>query len=202
MTTIPKSRKIELFDAPTITPPGEIPDDIDTDFIADFFDYSSLLNGLLEDEVRSKVAEMGVALAPGSTVTQLFGDPVGEGLSLVHAWFGPHLSLFRHSHPSAGDCLYFVLKGSIAMGSRSLGAGAGFFVPAAAAYKFKAGPDGVEVLEFRGGGGVAGAPDIKLEESSLNDLQRVIDTANAHRHDWRAPTTVGGSACTGVSCES
>ena len=70
-----------------------------------------------------------------------------DGFSLVRAWFGPHYVLPRHTHD--GDCLYYVVAGSLKMGSQVLDAGDGFFVPSDAPYAYEAGPDGVEVLEFR-----------------------------------------------------
>ena len=63
------------------------------------------------------------------------------------AWFGPHFVLPRHTHD--GDCLYYVLEGSLTMGSRVLAAGDGFFVPSDSPYAYEAGADGVVVLEFR-----------------------------------------------------
>jgi quercetin dioxygenase-like cupin family protein len=70
-----------------------------------------------------------------------------QGFSLVRAWFGPYYVLPRHSHD--GDCLYFVMEGSVTMGAQVLEAGDGFFVPSGAPYAYEAGPDGVVVLEFR-----------------------------------------------------
>ena len=42
-----------------------------------------------------------------------------------------------------------MLSGSLLLGARTLHKGDGFFVPAEAAYTYEAGPEGVEVLEFR-----------------------------------------------------
>jgi hypothetical protein len=73
------------------------------------------------------------------------------------------------------------------MGSRVLRAGDGFFVPNGMPYKYRAGPEGVEVLEFRAGGGDADAPSMKLDESSLDSLRRIIDSAREHQPEWQAP---------------
>jgi hypothetical protein len=108
-------------------------------------------------------------------------------MSLVHAWFGPNFQLFRHSHPRYGDCLYYIVAGEIIMGSRTLKAGDGFFVPNGAPYKYSAGPNGVEVLEFRAGGGVTDAPGMKLLEKSVDGINRVTEANKAQHAAWDAP---------------
>jgi mannose-6-phosphate isomerase-like protein (cupin superfamily) len=80
----------------------------------------------------------------GDEVQVLFNLP---GFSLVRAWLKREYPLLLHSHDT--DCLYFVLAGSLKMGTEQLAAGDGFFVPAGARYQYRPGPDGVEVLEFR-----------------------------------------------------
>jgi len=82
-----------------------------------------------------------------SRVTVPFRDPGGSGLSLVVADFGPGYLLPRHSHSS--DCAYYVLAGQAIMGKRVLEAGDGFFVPKNCPYAYRAGPEGVKVLEVR-----------------------------------------------------
>lgn len=69
------------------------------------------------------------------------------GFSLTYAWLKKDYPLMLHSHSS--DCLYYVVAGSLQMGTEALKAGDSFFVPAGAAYQYTPGPDGVEVLEFR-----------------------------------------------------
>ena len=61
--------------------------------------------------------------------------------------FPPGFLLPRHSH--SADCLYYIIEGGISMGTRALGPGDGFFVPAEQPYAYRAGPDGVKLLEFR-----------------------------------------------------
>ena len=61
-------------------------------------------------------------------------------------------------------------------------------------YKYTAGPAGVEVLEFRAGGGEAGAPGMKLDEHSLDSIQRIIDRADEHRDTWKLPEHIGDTA--------
>ena len=70
-----------------------------------------------------------------------------DGFSLVSIDFPPGFLLPRHSH--SADCLYYVVGGGVIMGARALGPGDGFFVPAEQPYAYRAGPEGVKLLEFR-----------------------------------------------------
>jgi mannose-6-phosphate isomerase-like protein (cupin superfamily) len=90
----------------------------------------------------SKVVEAGYG--EGGETRMLVNLP---GFSLTHAWFKKDYPLLLHSHDS--DCLYYVVSGSLQMGTEDLGAGDSFFVPGGAAYTYRPGPEGVEVLEFR-----------------------------------------------------
>jgi mannose-6-phosphate isomerase-like protein (cupin superfamily) len=69
------------------------------------------------------------------------------GFSLTHVWFKPGYPLPLHSHDV--DCLYYIIAGSIRLGTQDLGPRDSFFVPAGVPYAYKPGPDGVELLEFR-----------------------------------------------------
>lgn len=186
---------LEIFEAPPIgrPPSSEQVADADLSNAPDLFEYSDLLEAHEEGEVRGAISEMLRAIAPGTAVTPLFSFPGAAGMSLVHAWFGPNFPLFRHSHPRFGDCLYYIVAGEIIMGSRELKAGDGFFVPNGAPYKFQAGPNGVEVLEFRAGGGVADAPIIKLHEKSLDGIHRIAEAARAESPAWDAPARVANA---------
>lgn len=73
------------------------------------------------------------------------GDP--NGFSLVRLDLPPGAMLPRHSH--SADCLYYIVSGGIIMGARELGSGDGFFVPAEQPYGYRAGFEGVALLEFR-----------------------------------------------------
>ena len=181
-----------VFHAPPIERPPtplEVADE-DISAVVDTFDYQGLLAKHDEPEARAAVTEMIRALMPGSTVTWLFTQRGPDGMSLAHAWFGPNLPLYSHSHPRHGDCLYYVLAGQIVLGSRVLNAGDGFFVPNARPYKYCAGPEGVEVLEFRTGGGIKGAPHTQLYEPSLQALEQITETARRNHPVWTAPSQV------------
>lgn len=69
------------------------------------------------------------------------------GFSLTHAWLKKNYPLALHTHDS--DCLYYIIAGSLRMGTEDLGARDSFFVPAGVPYSYRPGEDGVEVLEFR-----------------------------------------------------
>jgi mannose-6-phosphate isomerase-like protein (cupin superfamily) len=80
----------------------------------------------------------------GDEVKVIFNLP---GFSLVRAWLKREYPLLLHSHDA--DCLYYIIAGSLKMGTEQLSVGDGFFVPAGTRYQYRPGPDGVEVLEFR-----------------------------------------------------
>jgi hypothetical protein len=185
-----------IYQTPEITQPPSPEDMADADMsqVADYFDYTGLLAENDELEVRDSLGEMGRAIAPGSVVTTLFSQPEPDGMSLVHVWFGANFPLFRHSHPKNGDCLYYVVAGQVIMGSKVLKAGDGFFVPNGMPYKYRAGPEGVEVLEFRAGGGDANAPDMKLDEGSLDAIRRITESAKEQQDQWKAPRRISGGS--------
>ena len=183
----------EIFANPTMTPP--FPSEaVDVDKVADGFEYGALAEKYGEEPVRQKIGEMVKAFSPGVSTTPLFVQRTSGGMSLIHVWFGPNFPLFRHSHPAFGDCLNYVVAGEITMGKRRLGPGSGFFVPNGMPYKYTAGPAGVELLEFRAGGGEKGAPGMKLDEHSLDSIQRIIDGAIEHQHTWEVPKRIGDTA--------
>lgn len=96
-----------------------------------------------------------------SRLTVPFRQEGPGGFSLVTVEFGPGFLLPRHSHDS--DCLYYVIEGEIVMGRRVLGAGDGFFLPADQPYAYRAGPQGVKLLEFRH----QAAFDMKIHEKDM-----------------------------------
>jgi len=119
-------------------------------------------------------------VADGQRVTVLFKGEGPTGFSLVHAWFGAGFRLPRHSH--SADCLYYVLSGELVMGTRVLKAGEGFFVKADAPYTYTAGPDGVEVLEFRS----ATSFDMKVFDQTVERWKPIVEAAIANRDRWIA----------------
>lgn len=116
-------------------------------------------------------------MSPGHNVKVLYGDPNRDGMSLVWSWFGPGFILPRHSH--SADCLYYVVKGSLKMGNQELRAGEGFFVPCDGPYAYTAGPEGVEVLEFRD----RSSFDMKITESADRWAQ-IAERARHNSAQW------------------
>src|SRR5262249_53676571 len=99
----------------------------------------------------------------------------------------------RHSH--SADCLYYVVSGEAHMGSRVLKPGDGFFILAEAPYAYTAGPEGVEVLEFRH----ATTFDIKIRDKTLEHWKPVIEAIKAHGESWApAPVGAAGHRCRGT----
>ena len=132
----------------------------------------------MDDAGREAVPEL---YAGAGTVTKLlYGDPDGPddgGMSLTWARFGANFPLPRHSHNV--DCVYYIIAGSVQMGNQTLGAGDGFFAGADAPYGYTAGPDGVELVEFR----PKTCYDSRLRESP-EGWTRIIDGVRANRDAW------------------
>lgn len=129
-----------------------------------------------------RLLEWGVS--GGNVVKVLFGDPdSGEGMSLIWSWFGPNHILPRHSH--SADCLYFVHRGELRLGNVTLGEGDGFLAPSDAPYAYTAGPDGVEVLEFRG----VSRFDMKITES-LARWDQIMDAVHENQDRWKVEAPV------------
>lgn len=101
------------------------------------------------------------------------------GFSLTHVWFKAEYPLLLHSHNA--DCLYYIIAGSLQMGSETLGARDSFFVPADAAYTYRPGPDGVELLEFR----QQGKFDFKNLTKGAAFFEKAAATVAANVEGWR-----------------
>jgi quercetin dioxygenase-like cupin family protein len=127
--------------------------------------------GMISDEVRD-------LLRRGEVLRVLFRQAGDDGFSLVHVSFAAGYPLPRHSH--SADCLYYVLRGEVRLGRRVVGEGSGFFVPKDHPYAYQAGPDGVELLEFRH----ATSFDFVVHEDNPERWQAIADTARAHREEW------------------
>jgi quercetin dioxygenase-like cupin family protein len=138
-------------------------------------------NSEFDPEGAAKLVAAGVL--EGSQLRLLFERP---GMSLSHAWFRSGFPLPRHSHDS--DCLYFVLAGSLRLGSEELGAGDGFFVGANVPYTYTPGPDGVEVLEFR----TTDRFDIRVLAKNPAFWATALATVEEKRESWPAETPPSG----------
>jgi hypothetical protein len=125
-------------------------------------------------ETFGKLGQAGID--EGQTVKLLFSAP---GFSLTYAWFKSGFPLPRHSHDA--DCLYYIIAGSLTLGSQTLGAGDGFFVPSNGAYTYEPGPDGVEVLEFRD----AEHFNIRFLAGNPAFWNRALDAVQRERAAWK-----------------
>jgi hypothetical protein len=186
----------KIWENPELTKPHvwEEIQDADPELVVADFEYSALAEKFGAEAARDKISDLVKASAPGTTSTVLLAQSTPGGMSLVHVWFGPNFPLFRHSHPAYGDCLYYVIHGELTIGNRTLGPGSGMFVPNGHAYRFTAGPAGVEVLEYRAGGGIKGTKGIVMEEKSLDSIQKLIDEHNVQRPNWQQPEKIGDTA--------
>jgi hypothetical protein len=99
---------------------------------------------MAETQMAGMMALAQNGMLDGSTVKLLYARP---GLSLTYCWFKSGYALPLHSH--SADCLYSIVAGSLKIGTEDLGPGDGFFLGTDVPYAYTAGPDGVEVLEFR-----------------------------------------------------
>ena len=111
------------------------------------------------------------------------------GFVLVHAWFKAGYPLPLHSH--SGDGLYFIVSGSISLGTEQLEAGDAFFVPANSAYTYIPGPDGAEVLEFRNTAMI----DFRiLTKGGAAFWSKALQQIAEHREDWKTARRPGHPA--------
>lgn len=120
-------------------------------------------------------AALEAGFAEGNVVKTLFSKP---GFSLTHAWFKSGFPLPLHTHSS--DCLYYIVAGSLQLGTDTLGPGDGFFLDAGKAYRYTPGPDGVEVLEFR----TQEDFDIKFLAKTLPAWQKISGVISERRSVW------------------
>ena len=130
----------------------------------------------------AKVMEATGGDPGGETVRCLFREPKEDGMSLCHAWFKSGFVLPRHSHNA--DCMYYIIAGELKLGNQTLGKGDGFFVPADAPYSYEAGPEGVEVLEFRN----ATQFNIEFKNNSESHWDRVAKSYGESAPRWAEET--------------
>lgn len=146
------------------------------------FDHSGMMHGapLAEAVEGHAQALIDGGMLEGSKLRVLYSRP--GGFSLSHAWFKSGFPLPLHSHDS--DCLYFILAGSLRLGSEELGPGDGFFVGGDVPYTYVPGPGGVEVLEFR----ATDSFDIKVLAKNPAWWIKALARLPQDRADWESQT--------------
>ena len=119
---------------------------------------------------------LAAGLADGEEIKVLVSLP---GFSLTHVWFKKDFPLPLHSHDA--DCVYYIVAGSLQLGTETLGPRDSFFVPANAAYTYSPGPEGAELLEIRN----ADQFDFRNLAKSAAFYDKAVGTIAANRADWK-----------------
>jgi quercetin dioxygenase-like cupin family protein len=135
----------------------------------------------VDESVKAGLASLGAGghdPRSGGRALMLFREPGEQGMSLTLVWLKSGFVQPRHSHD--GDCLYYVIGGSLQLGARTLRKGDGFFIPADAAYTYEAGPEGVEILEFRN----ATRFHLVFRNNEPAHWARMAQAVAAHGADW------------------
>lgn len=128
--TVEKREQLKIYraaDAPSLVESGCMP-----------------LEPMTETQVAGIQRLVQAGYLEGDEIKVLVDMP---GFALTHAWLKKDYPLMRHSHDS--DCMYYIIAGTLKLGTEELGAMDSFFVPAGVPYTYVPGPDGVEVLEVR-----------------------------------------------------
>jgi mannose-6-phosphate isomerase-like protein (cupin superfamily) len=128
-------------------------------------------------------AGMDKALAAG----YLEGDEIKvlcqlPGFSLTHVWFKEGYSLPLHSHDC--ECLYYIIAGSLKLGTEELGPRDSFFIPTNVPYTYKPGPGGVELLEIRH----ANAFNFVNLAKGEAFWEKAVEQTAQHRDGWKTAT--------------
>jgi len=147
-------------------------------------------SGCMDVEPMSEMQMAGIAklveagYLNGEKITVLVDMP---GFSLTHAWLKKDYPLMRHTHDS--DCMYYIVAGSLRLGTEELGPKDCFFVPGDVPYTYVPGPDGVEVLEIRH------EPSFNFVNLSNNAAwwQKAEETCKANREAWAQVAPPSGS---------
>ncbi len=101
------------------------------------------------------------------------------GFGLTHVWFKPGYPLPLHSHDA--DCLYYIIAGSVRLGTEELGPRDSFFIPADVPYTYRIGPEGVELLEFRH----ATHFNFVNHAKGAAFWEKAAETAAANKESWK-----------------
>jgi quercetin dioxygenase-like cupin family protein len=119
---------------------------------------------------------VAAGIGGGDKVTILVDIP---GFSIANVWFKHGYPLPLHSH--SADCLYYIVAGSLKLGTEELGPRDSFFVPADVPYTYKPGPDGVELLEIR----TQNAFDFVNYSNGAAFWDKAVESVEQHRDHWK-----------------
>ncbi len=114
----------------------------------------------------------------GHRLRCLYRSPLPDGPSLCHMWLKSGFVTPRHKHDT--NCIYYVLAGKLKLGNASAGPGEGVFVPEATVYSIEAGPQGLEVLEFR----TDTAFNVFYTGNDEANWDRIVDAVSGNVMDW------------------
>lgn len=137
--------------------------------------------GPMSVEPAPETAQQGMAklyeegMMDGNKVMLVYSRP---GMSLTYVRFKSGFPLPHHSH--SADCLYFIITGSVKMGTDEFGPGDGFFIGTDVPYSYVPGPEGVELLEFR----TSNTFDFKLHANSKAYWDKALANLLAARDHW------------------
>jgi quercetin dioxygenase-like cupin family protein len=116
--------------------------------------------------------------ADGIDARLLYRQRGEHAMSAVYIHAKPGRPFVRHSHDT--NCIYVVMSGEVIMGSQVLRTGDLVYVPANHPYSYRAGEQGVEVLEFRTERQYA----TNIADNSETNWQRMVDECRARRPAW------------------
>lgn len=134
---------------------------------------------LTETEMAGSMKMVEAGMLEGSRIKLLHSRP---GMSLTHCWFKSGFPLPRHSH--SADCLYYIVSGSLKIGTETLGPGDGFFLGTDVPYTYVPGENGVEVLEFR----TSNSFDIRMFANNEAYWDKALANLLTAREHWPEET--------------
>lgn len=140
--------------------------------------------GMSADDAAGMGAAMAAGYAEGANSRLIMADEA-TGMSLTYARFRAGFLLPRHSHDA--HCAYYVISGEAHLGGAVLRAGDAFVVPAHDFYSYRAGPEGVEIMEFR----TATEFHFRFGGNDRGFWGQVFAATTANAGDWKdAPRTL------------
>lgn len=128
-----------------------------------------------------KLIDAGLDQGGGGKLLFTYGTEK-DGFCLIYVWFKPHMMIPRHYHGQ--DCLYYILSGSAILGRQVLRRGDGFFVPGGQTYAYRAGDEGIEILEFRH----VAASAIDGQFTDLRPWDQFLEIVRTNRAAWERET--------------